>query len=84
MSTELVRQIRSMSLGELEASGAWLISGKKCIINRVGVSLTTPTLILFGLNVTDAPAMTFDVVTTEVSITNFTGWTEPISYFMYA
>ena len=82
--TELVRQIRSMSLGELEASGAWLISGKKCIINRVRVSLTTPTLTLYGLNVTDAPGATFDVVTTDVSITNFLGWTEPISYFMNA
>lgn len=81
---ELVRQIRSMSLGELEASGAWLISGKKCIINRVRVSLTTPTLTLYGLNVTDAPGATFDVVTTDVSITNFLGWTEPISYFMNA
>lgn len=82
--TELVRQIRSMSLGELEASGGWLISGKKCIINRVRVSLTTPTLTLYGLNVTDAPGATFDVVTTDVSITNFLGWTEPISYFMNA
>lgn len=81
---ELARQIRSMSLGELEASGAWLISGKKCIINRVRVSLTTPTLTLYGLNVTDAPGATFDVVTTDVSITNFLGWTEPISYFMNA
>ena len=82
--TELARQIRSMSLGELEASGAWLISGKKCIINRVRVSLTTPTLTLYGLNVTDAPGATFDVVTTDVSITDFLGWTEPISYFMNA
>ena len=82
--TELARQIRSMSLGELEASGAWLISGKKCIINRVRVSLTTSTLTLYGLNVTDAPGATFDVVTTDVSITNFLGWTEPISYFMNA
>lgn len=82
--TELARQIRSMSLGELEASGAWLISGKKCIINRVRVSLTTPTLTLYGLNVTDAPGATLDVVTTDVSITNFLGWTEPISYFMNA
>lgn len=82
--TELARQIRSMSLGELEASGGWLISGKKCIINRVRVSLTTPTLTLYGLNVTDAPGATFDVVTTDVSITNFLGWTEPISYFMNA
>lgn len=82
--TELARQIRSMSLGELEASGAWLISGKKCIINRVRVSLTTSTLTLYGLNVTDAPGSTFDVVTTDVSITNFLGWTEPISYFMNA
>lgn len=82
--TELARQIRSMSLGELEASGAWLISGKKCIINRVRVSSTTPTLTLYGLNVTDAPGATFDVVTTDVSITNFLGWTEPISYFMNA
>lgn len=82
--TELIRQIRSMSLGELEASGGWLISGKKCIINRVRVSLTTPTLTLYGLNVTDAPSATFDVVTTDVSITNFLGWTEPISYFMNA
>jgi hypothetical protein len=82
--TELARQIRSMSLGELEASGAWLISGKKCIINRVRVSLTTATLTLYGLNVTDAPGATFDVVTTDVSITNFLGWTEPISYFMNA
>lgn len=82
--TELARQIRSMSLGELEASGGWLISGKKCIINRVRVSATTPTLTLYGLNVTDAPGATFDVVTTDVSITNFLGWTEPISYFMNA
>ena len=82
--TELARQIKSMSLGELEASGGWLISGKKCIINRVRVSLTTPTLTLYGLNVTDAPGATFDVVTTDVSITNFLGWTEPISYFMNA
>ena len=82
--TELAKQIRSMSLGELEASGAWLISGKKCIINRVRVSLTAPTLTLYGLNVTDAPGATFDVVTTDVSITNFLGWTEPISYFMNA
>lgn len=82
--TELARQIRSMSLGELEASGAWLISGKKCIINRVKVSATTSTLTLYGLNVTDAPGATFDVVTTDVSITNFLGWTEPISYFMNA
>lgn len=82
--TELARQIRSYSLGELEASGAWLISGKKCIINRVRVSLTTSTLTLYGLNVTDAPGATFDVVTTDVSITNFLGWTEPISYFMNA
>lgn len=82
--TELAKQIRSMSLGELEASGGWLISGKKCIINRVRVSLTTPTLTLYGLNVTDAPGATFDVVTTDVSITNFLGWTEPISYFMNA
>lgn len=82
--TELARQIRSLSLGELEASGGWLISGKKCIINRVRVSLTTPTLTLYGLNVTDAPGATFDVVTTDVSITNFLGWTEPISYFMNA
>lgn len=82
--TELARQIRSMSLGELEASGAWLISGKKCIINRVKVSATTSTLTLYGLNVTDAPGATFDVVTTDVSITNFLGWTEPISYFMDA
>lgn len=82
--TELARQIRSMSLGELEASGGWLISGKKCIINRVRVSTTTPTLTLYGLNVTDAPGATFDVVTTDVSITNFLGWTEPISYFMNA
>lgn len=82
--TELARQIRSMSLGELEASGAWLISGKKCIINRVRVSLTTPTLTLYGLNVTDAPGATLDVVTADVSITNFLGWTEPISYFMNA
>ena len=82
--TELVKQIRSMSLGELEASGGWLISGKKCIINRVRVSLTTPTLTLYGLNVTDAPGATFDVVTTDVSITDFLGWTEPISYFMNA
>lgn len=80
--TELARQIRSMSLGELEASGGWLISGKKCIINRVRVSATTSTLTLYGLNVTDAPGATFDVVTTDVSITNFLGWTEPISYFM--
>lgn len=82
--TELARQIRSMSLGELEASGGWLISGKKCIINRVKVSATTATLTLYGLNVTDAPGATFDVVTTDVSITNFLGWTEPISYFMNA
>ena len=82
--TELAKQIRSMSLGELEASGAWLISGKKCIINRVRISLTAPTLTLYGLNVTDAPGATFDVVTTDVSITNFLGWTEPISYFMNA
>ena len=82
--TELAKQIRSMSLGELEASGGWLISGKKCIINRVRVSLTDPTLTLYGLNVTDAPGATFDVVTTDVSITNFLGWTEPISYFMNA
>lgn len=82
--TELARQIRSMSLGELEASGGWLISGKKCIINRVKVSATTSTLTLYGLNVTDAPGATFDVVTTDVSITNFLGWTEPISYFMNA
>jgi hypothetical protein len=82
--TELAKQIKSLSLGELEASGAWLISGKKCIINRVRISLTTPTLILYGLNVTDAPGATFDVVTTDVSITNFSGWTEPISYFMNA
>lgn len=82
--TELARQIRSTSLGELEASGGWLISGKKCIINRVRVSLTTPTLTLYGLNVTDAPVGTFDVVTADVSITNFLGWTEPISYFMNA
>lgn len=83
-TAELVRQIRSTSLGELEASGAWLISGKKCIINRVRVSLTTPTLTLYGLNVTDAPGATLDVVTTDVSITDFLGWTEPISYFMNA
>lgn len=82
--TELARQIRSMSLGELEASGAWLISGKKCIINRVRVSATTSTLTLYGFNVTDAPGATFDVVTTDASITNFLGWTEPISYFMNA
>lgn len=82
--TELAREIRSMSLGELEASGGWLISGKKCIINRVRVSATTSTLTLYGLNVTDAPGATFDVVTTDVSITNFSGWTEPISYFMNA
>lgn len=82
--TELARQIRSMSLGELEASGGWLISGKKCIVNRVKVSATTSTLTLYGLNVTDAPGATFDVVTTDVSITNFLGWTEPISYFMNA
>lgn len=82
--TELAKQIRSMSLGELEASGAWLISGKKCIINRVRVSLTAPTLTLYGFNVTDAPGATFDVVTTDVSITNFVGWTEPIGYFMNA
>ena len=82
--TELARQIRSMSLGELEASGGWLISGKKCIINRVRVSATTSTLTLYGLNVTDAPGATFDVVTTDVSITNFLGWTEPVSYFMNA
>lgn len=82
--TELAKQIRSTSLGELEASGAWLISGKKCIINRVRVSLTTPTLTLYGFNVTDAPGATFDVVTTDASITNFLGWTEPISYFMNA
>ena len=82
--TELARQIRSMSLGELEASGAWLINGKKCIINRVKVSATTSTLTLYGLNVTDAPGATFDVVTTDVSITNFLGWTELISYFMNA
>ena len=82
--TELARQIRSMSLGELEASGAWLISGKKCIINRVRVSLTASTLTLYGLNVTDTPGATFDVVTTDVSITNFLGWTEPVSYFMNA
>lgn len=82
--TELARQIRSMSLGELEASGGWLISGKKCIINRVRVSATTSTLTLYGLNVTDAPGATFDLVTTDVSITNFLGWTEPISYFMNA
>ena len=82
--TELARQIRSMSLGELEASGAWLISGKKCIITRVRVSLTTSTLTLYGFNVTDAPGATFDLVTTDVSITNFVGWTEPISYFMNA
>lgn len=82
--TELARQIRSMSLGELEASGGWLINGKKCIINRVKVSATTSTLTLYGLNVTDAPGATFDVVTTDVSITNFLGWTEPISYFMNA
>ena len=80
--TELAKQIRSMTLGELQASGGWLIGGKKCIINRVRVSLTTSTLILYGLNVTDAPGATFDVVTTEVSITNFLGWTEPISYVM--
>ena len=82
--TELAGQIRSMSLGELEASGAWLISGKKCIITRVRVSLTTSTLTLYGFNVTDAPGATFDLVTTDVSITNFVGWTEPISYFMNA
>ena len=82
--TELARQIRSMSRGELEASGGWLISGKKCIINRVKVSATTSTLTLYGLNVTDAPGATFDVVTTDVSITNFLGWAEPISYFMNA
>lgn len=82
--TELAKQIRSLSLGALEASGAWLISGKKCIINSVRVSLTTPTLTLYGLNVTDAPGATFDVVTTDASITNFLGWTEPISYFMNA
>lgn len=82
--TELARQIRSMSLGELEASGGWLISGKKCIINRVRISLTTSTLTLYGLNVTDAPGATFDVVTTDASITNFSGWTEPISYFLNA
>lgn len=82
--TELAKEIRSMTLGELEASGAWLISGKKCIINRVRVSLTTPTLTLYGFNVTDAPGATFDVVTTDVSITNVLGWTEPISYFMNA
>lgn len=82
--TELARQIRSMSLGELEASGGWLINGKKCIINRVRISLTASTLTLYGLNVTDAPGATFDVVTTDVSITNFLGWTEPISYFMNA
>lgn len=80
--TELAKQIRSMSLGELEASGGWLIGGKKCIINRVRVSPTSATLTLYGLNVTDAPGATFDVVTTDVSITNFLGWTEPISYFM--
>lgn len=80
--TELAKQIRSMSIGELEASGAWLISGKKCIINRVRISLTAPTLTLYGLNVTDAPGATFDVVTTDVSITNFLGWTEPIRYFV--
>lgn len=82
--TELARQIRSMSLGELEASGGWLINGKKCIINRVRISITTSTLTLYGLNVTDAPGATFDVVTTDISITNFLGWTEPISYFMNA
>lgn len=81
--TELARQIRSMSLGELEASGGWLISGKKCIINSVSVSATASTLTLYGLNVTDAPCATFDVVTTDVPISNnFFGWTEPISYFM--
>ncbi len=80
--TELARQIRSVSLGELEASGGWLISGKKCIINRIRVSPTTPTLTLYGLNVTDAPGATFDVVTTNVSITNFLAWTEPIFYFI--
>ena len=80
--TELARQIRSTSLGELEASGGWLISGKKCIINRVRISITTSTLTLYGLNVTDSPGATFDVVTTDISITNFSGWTEPISYVM--
>lgn len=82
--TELAEEIRSMSLGELEASGAWLISGKKCIINRVKVSATTLVLTLYGLNVTDAPGETFDVVKTNVPIINFSGWTEPISYFMNA
>lgn len=82
--TELAGQIRNMSLGELEASGAWLISGKKCIINRVRVSLTTSTLTLYGFNVTDAPSAIFDVATIDVSISNFLGWTEPLSYFMNA
>jgi len=82
--TELARQIRSMALGELEATGAWLISGKKCVINRIRVSATAAELTLYGYNVTDAPGATFDVVTTDVSITNFLGWTEPISYFMNA
>nr|DAH95336.1 MAG TPA: hypothetical protein [Caudoviricetes sp.] len=82
--TELVRQIRSMSMGELEATGVWLIGGKKCVINRVKVSATTNELTLYGYNVTDAAGATLDVVTTNVSITNFLGWTEPISYFMNA
>ena len=82
--TELARQIRSMTLGELEATGAWLINGKKCVINRIRVSATTTELTLYGYNVTDAPGVTFDIVTTDVPITNFLGWTEPISYFMDA
>lgn len=82
--TELARQIRSMSLGELEATGAWLIGGKKCVISRVRVSTTAAELTLYGYNVADAPGATFDVVTTDVSIANFLGWTEPISYFMNA
>lgn len=80
--TELARQIRSMSLGELEASGGWLINGKKCIINRIGISATSSTLTLYGLNVTDAPYATFDVVTTDTNIGSFLGWTEPIGYLM--
>lgn len=82
--TELARQIRSMSLGELEASGGWLIGGKKCIIYRVRVSSTTPTLTLYGLTVTDPFGTTFDAVTTDASITNFSGWTEPVGYFLNA
>ena len=82
--TTLASQIRSMSMGRLEASGTWLVNGEMCFIHGVQVASSGTVLTLYGFKYSASPGATLTETSVSATISNFEGWVEPVSYLMNA